>query len=183
MKHSKQGKIFNIFSSLFSFLKSSNDSYEDAYYDDETYSEYLTEEEKVSYLKEFLPNIKEEKLETLIQHTEEAESRKFSHDLFRLLNEKKISNTQCRENACMSQQVFSKIINSNPGHRPEKKTVIHLAMAMKLSLEETELFLNQTGYALTNRYVLDIVAIFLIENKIYDVQILDECVQFLSDSE
>lgn len=184
MKRNRQGIALNIFSWFIkrftNKLTGSYDYDEDSSYESDAYIDYLTKEEKISYLEELLPGISEDRLQTLIQHTEKAESRKFSHDLFHFLNKKKISNTECRENACMSQQVFSKIINSKPGHCPEKKTVIHLALAMRLSLEETERFLNKTGYALTNRYILDLVAVFLIQNKIYDVQLLDECVRILS---
>ena len=185
MKHSRQGKFLNFFSRFcFKNLVNRMDSYEDVSddysYDEEMYYDTDIEDDKISSLQYLLPEMPSERLEKLMQQTEDAEKLKFSHDLFHLLNEKQMSNPECFKNACMSQQVFSKIINSKPGHCPEKKTVIHLALAMRLSLEETERFLNKTGYALTNRYILDLVAVFLIQNKIYDVQLLDECVRILS---
>lgn len=114
-------------------------------------------------------------LNNMCDRVEKASNRSFSQDLLSFINKKGISNAQCYNSAMMDKNQFSRIINSNPDYCPSKSTIICLAFGLRLDLSETEDLLRRAGYSLTNRYILDMLVIFFIENDIYDLQILDRC--------
>lgn len=69
--------------------------------------------------------------------------------------------------ANVSKQVFSKIRRS--GYHPKKNTILALAVALKLSLEETNDLLSYAGYTLSRCDKGDLIVSYYIEHKIFDV--------------
>ncbi len=92
----------------------------------------------------------------------------FTQKLFRLINEKKLNETDVYKGANMSRQHFSKI-RSDDHYQPKKETVMGLAIAMKLSLDETKDLLESAGYAISPSMKFDMIVQYHIENKIYDL--------------
>ena len=50
-----------------------------------------------------------------------------------------------------------------------KKTILALAIALKLNLDDTKDLLASAGYALTNNSRFDLIVCFCLENGIYDI--------------
>lgn len=92
----------------------------------------------------------------------------FTQRLFRLIKEKNLDETEVYKNANMSRQHFSKI-RSDDYYQPKKETVMGLAIAMKLSLDETKDLLESAGYALSPSMKFDMICQYHIEHKIYDL--------------
>lgn len=92
----------------------------------------------------------------------------FSEMLLRKIDERGISDYACYKKANISPQLFSKI-RSTQEYRPQKTTVIAFAMALEMSLEETNELLGKAGLVLSRAYTFDRIIEYFIQRKIYDV--------------
>ena len=102
----------------------------------------------------------------------------FSETLLTLIDERGLTDAQVYKKANLSRQHFSKI-RSNPDYRPTKATVLALAVALRLSLDETQMLLERAGFALSHADRRDIIVEFFIKEGIYDVfQINDALFSF-----
>lgn len=97
----------------------------------------------------------------------------FSDRLQRLLYEKNITAPQCYKRACLDRKLFSKIC-SNKDYRPKKNTVLSLAIALQLNLDETRGFLESAGYALSHSILSDVIVEFYISKGFYDIYEINE---------
>lgn len=92
----------------------------------------------------------------------------FSTTLLTMIDERHLDDSTVYKRANLSRQHFSKI-RSNPGYRPKKPTVLALAVALELTLDETRLLLERAGYALTHADKRDVIVEYYISHGIYDV--------------
>ncbi|MGN1094421.1 MAG: macro domain-containing protein [Candidatus Neoclostridium sp.] len=92
----------------------------------------------------------------------------FAVTLLKLIDEKKMTDAQCYKKANVSRKTFYKI-NNDPKYRPSKQTVIAFAIALELTLEETERLLRTVGFSLSHSNKFDLIVEFFITNGIYDV--------------
>ena len=91
------------------------------------------------------------------------------HDyLIDLMIRSNLTNPEIYHRANISKQHFSKII-SNADYSPSKNTICALAIAMGLSLEESEILLNKAGYVLSDSVPLDIAIRYFIKNQMYNI--------------
>ena len=77
--------------------------------------------------------------------------------------------------AGVSKSVFSKI---RSGQHPDKKTAIMLAVALGLSLEQTQKLLSRAGYCLSCSSFSDLVVQAFIDKKHYDI---DDLLMIIED--
>jgi O-acetyl-ADP-ribose deacetylase (regulator of RNase III) len=92
----------------------------------------------------------------------------FVETLKDLIKQSGQKNSTIYKRANMSKQHFSKLIN-NPDSVPTKATAISLALALRLSLAQTQDLIGRAGYALTNSSVFDLIIQYHIQHKIYNV--------------
>jgi Predicted phosphatase homologous to the C-terminal domain of histone macroH2A1 len=102
--------------------------------------------------------------EKLLGHTDDG----FSQTLLHLIDEKGISDVECYKRANVDRKLFSKI-RSNPGYKPAKTTALAFAVALKLSLEETQRLLGSAGFAISHASKPDIIVEYFIKNREYDL--------------
>lgn len=82
-----------------------------------------------------------------------------------------MDNVEIYKRANISKSVFSSIMTK--GHNPKKGTVIALAVALKLTLRETERLMMKAGYTFSNSIKGDLIAVYFINHKIYDIDKLN----------
>lgn len=88
----------------------------------------------------------------------------FTQRLVRFMREKEMDSPEVYTEACIDRKHFSKIL-SNKNYQPNKNTAVRLALALKLSPEETESFLNAAGFALSRSKITDLIISYCIYNN------------------
>ncbi len=109
----------------------------------------------------------------------EIRSLSFHAWLFHQIDALKLDDPMVYKRANLTRQHFSKI-RSNPDYQPTKNTVIALALALELNLDQTLDFLATAGYALSSSLLFDVIIEYHIEHQIYDIYKVNE-VLFLYD--
>jgi hypothetical protein len=69
--------------------------------------------------------------------------------------------------------LFSKIRNEE-GYTPKKKTVIAFAIALKLTVEETNQLLSAAGYTLSRSSKFDVIVEYFIKEGSFNIHEINE---------
>ena len=92
----------------------------------------------------------------------------FAVTLLKLIDQKHMTDVQCYKRANVSKKTFWKI-NNDPKYKPSKPTVLAFAIALELTLPETEDLLRTVGFSLSHSSTFDMIIEFYIRQGIYDI--------------
>ncbi|HKM43432.1 MAG TPA: macro domain-containing protein [Limnochordia bacterium] len=110
-----------------------------------------------------------QRLEELVGNLDEP----FSATLMRLIDAKGKDDVEVYKKANLDRRLFSKI-RSNKGYMPSKRTVLALAIALELSLGETNDLLRRAGFALSRSQVCDVIVEYFIISGKYNIMDINE---------
>ena len=102
----------------------------------------------------------------------------FNQVLFSLIDKKGARDSDVYKRAGIDRRHFSKI--RNPNYRPGKNTVIALALALELNKKETGELLGAAGYSLSESDTSDLIILFFLEKKIYDIDTVNQALHYFS---
>lgn len=97
----------------------------------------------------------------------------FSSILFEYIDKKGISDAECYKRAGIDRRTFSKI-RCDSRYKPSKSTILALAIALELNVEETDRILKSSGFALSDSITSDIIVKYYIVNGKYDILKVNE---------
>ncbi len=96
----------------------------------------------------------------------------FSVKLLRLIDQKGMDDVACYKKANVSRQTWYKILNEK-GYKPNKKTVLSFAVALELTLDETQTLLESVGFVLSGSSLFDVILMYCLSHGIYSVTEID----------
>lgn len=108
------------------------------------------------------------RLEDVVSHLDDS----FSTLLFRLIDDRGLTDTQVYRRANLDRKLFSKLRRQD--YRPGKATVLALCLALRLSMDESRDLLSRAGYALSPSRLEDVIVAYFIEEGRYDIGEVNE---------
>lgn len=99
----------------------------------------------------------------------EQKAETFSSMLLRLIDEKELKDSDVYKRANIDRRLFSKI-RGDEDYVPSKKTAISFCLALQLEMDEAKKLLETAGYALSASSRFDLIIMYLIEHREFNVQ-------------
>jgi len=101
----------------------------------------------------------------------------FTQRLWKLIDQKGLSDVEVYKRANLDRKLFSKIRNQK-SYKPSRGTAIALVIALELNMEECRDLLARTGIVLSRTDKSDVIVAFFIENKQYDMGLINEALEY-----
>ncbi len=118
-------------------------------------------------------------LNLIRKYVDENRNPTFSSELMRLIDESGCRDSEIYSRAGIDRRHFSKI-RSNPDYHPGKQTAVALCLALKLDRQQSEQLLSAAGYSLSSSEIFDLIIIFCLENRIYDLSDVNTALVYFS---
>lgn len=103
-----------------------------------------------------------------------AMDKSFAYKLFDYIDAKGMTDVECYKKANIDKKTFSKIKCNPDTYKPSKQTAVAFAVALELTLDETQDLLSSAGLTLSRSFVFDKIIRYFIQKGVYDVFVINE---------
>ncbi len=98
----------------------------------------------------------------------------FAYKLFDYIDSKGMTDVECYKKANVDKKTFSKIKCNPDTYKPSKHTAVAFAIALELTLDETQDLLASAGLTLSCSFTFDKIICYFIQKGIYDIFEINE---------
>ena len=116
-----------------------------------------------------LPGLLKKQLDKILTRLEDT----FSQRVLKLIKEKGFSDVDIYKKANLNRKIFSKL-RKDKNYQPSRNTALALIIALELDEFEVGDLLGRAGFALSNGNKEDVIISFFINNRIYDINLINE---------
>ena len=131
-------------------------------------------EKKIYDWEDELPN-KEKKTNIDIFIKEHQEYTNFQKTLFKMIDERKLKDSDVYNKVHLDRRTFAKI--KDPNYHPSKETVLLLAISLELNEKELEDLLDSASYSLPKNNYYDLIIRFCFINNINNIDKINELLE------
>lgn len=103
-----------------------------------------------------------------------AMDKSFAYKLFDYIDSKGMTDVECYKKANVDKKTFSKIKCNPQTYKPSKQTAVAFAIALELTLDETQDLLSSAGLTLSCSFAFDKIIRYFIQKGEYDVFVINE---------
>lgn len=98
----------------------------------------------------------------------------FAYKLFDLIDKKGLTDVECYKKANVDKKTFSKIKCNPDKYKPSKHTAVAFAIALELTLDETQDLLACAGMTLSKSFTFDKIIRYFLQKGVYDIFEINE---------
>ncbi len=102
-----------------------------------------------------------------------ADNETFTEYMLRIIKERDLKESEVYNRVFMDRRHFNRIRN-DPEYQPSKRTAMLLAIALHLSLSETQEFIGKAGYVISHSSKTDLIVEFFIVKGNYNILEINE---------
>lgn len=103
-----------------------------------------------------------------------AMDKSFAYKLFDLIDAKGMTDVECYKKANVDKKTFSKIKCNPDTYKPSKHTAVAFAIALELTLDETQDLLASAGLTLSRSFTFDKIIRYFLQKGVYDIFEINE---------
>lgn len=103
-----------------------------------------------------------------------AMDKPFSYKLFDYIDSKGMTDVECYKKANVDKKTFSKIKCNPDTYKPSKQTAVAFAIALELTLDETQDLLASAGLTLSRSFTFDKIIRYYLQKGVYDIFEINE---------
>lgn len=103
-----------------------------------------------------------------------AMDKSFAWKLFDYIDSKGMTDVECYKKANVDKKTFSKIKCNPDTYKPSKHTAVAFAIALELTLDETQDLLASAGLTLSQSFTFDKIIRYFLQKGVYDVFVINE---------
>ena len=109
-----------------------------------------------------------------LQEYMKAMDKSFAYKLFDLIDSKGMTDVECYKKANVDKKTFSKIKCNPDTYKPSKQTAVAFAIALELTLDETQDLLASAGLTLSRSFTFDKIIRYFLQQGVYDIFEINE---------
>ena len=98
----------------------------------------------------------------------------FAYKLFDYIDSKEMTDVECYKKANVDKKTFSKIKCNPDTYKPSKQTAVAFAIALELTLDETQDLLESSGLTLSRSFTFDKIIRYFLQKGVYDIFEINE---------
>ncbi|MBO5410985.1 MAG: macro domain-containing protein [Clostridia bacterium] len=103
-----------------------------------------------------------------------AMDKSFAYKLFDYIDAKGMTDVECYKKANVDKKTFSKIKCNPDTYKPSKQTAVAFAIALELTLDETQDLLASAGLTLSRSFTFDKIIRYYLQKGVYDIFEINE---------